>query len=58
MDQPFSRLFAAYKAEGEKNAWLPPNTDVTFKFDGEKLGNKETPTSLELEGDEVIDACW
>lgn len=58
MHQPFSRLFAAYKAAGEDAGWLSEGTAVTFKFDGERLGSKETPESLDLEGDEVIDACW
>ncbi len=58
MQQPLGRLFAAYKAEGEKAGWLPPGTDVTFKFDGDKVGDKQTPASLDLEEDEVIDACW
>lgn len=28
---------------------------LTFKFDGEKLGDGDTPSSLELEGGECID---
>ncbi|BDA50987.1 hypothetical protein COCOBI_17-2060 [Coccomyxa sp. Obi] len=58
VNQPLSRLFTAYQQAGQAAGWLPPGTAVTFKFDGDRLKGIETPTSLDLEEDDVIDAIW
>ena len=56
--QPLSRLFEAYQQAGHKEGWLDLGAAVIFKWDGEKLGGKETPAGLDLEEDDVIDAVW
>ena len=58
VNQPLSRLFTGYQQAGEAAGWLPPGTAVTFKFDGDRLRGTETPTSLDLEEGDVIDAMW
>ncbi len=58
VSQPLSRLFEKYQQAGQAAGWLPPGTAVIFKFDGDRLKGTETPTSLDLEEGDVIDAVW
>lgn len=58
VNQPFSRLFTAYQEAGQAAGWLQPGTAVNFNFDGDRLKGTETPTSLDLEEGDVIDAVW
>ena len=56
--QPFSRLYTAYEEAGHKEGWLPADATVTLLFDGDKVQPDDTPASLGLEDEEVIDARW
>ena len=56
--QPLKRLFERYKEQGSKAGWLPGGAAVTFKFDGDVLNSNHTPESIEMENEDVIDACW
>lgn len=58
VSQPLSRLFEAYQQAGHKARWLDLDAVVTFKWDGDRLKGNETPASLDLEEDDVIDAVW
>ena len=56
--QPLKRLFKGYKGQGNKAGWLPEGAAVTFKFDGDVLNGNCTPEAIEMENEDVIDACW
>ena len=56
--QPFSRLYTAYEQAGHKEGWLTADATVTLLFDGDKVQPDDTPASLDLEDEEVIDARW
>lgn len=58
VNQPLSKLLAAFQQEGHKAGWLSPDKAVIFKVDGEKLKGNETAAGLDLENDDVIDAVW
>ena len=58
MSQPFSRLYAAYEQAGLKDGWLPDGATVTLLFDGDKVQPDDTPASLDIDNNEVIDAQW
>ena len=58
VSQPLQRLFNGYKKQGHKAGWLPDNAKVTFKFDGDAMDGSDTPKVLDMEDEDVIDACW
>ena len=56
--QPLHRLFNRYQEQGHGEGWLPEGAKVTFKFDGEAINGDGTPGSLDMEDEDVVDACW
>ena len=58
VEQPLKRLFNGYKEQGNKAGWLPEGAVVIFKFDGDVLNGSHTPEAIEMENEDVIDACW
>ena len=56
--QPLKRLFKGHNEQGHKAGWLPEGAAVTFKFDGDVLNANQTPEVIEIENEDVIDACW
>lgn len=58
VEQPFKKLFKVYEDQGHKAGWLPKGARVVFKFDGEPLGGGDTAKHLDMEDEDVIDACW
>ena len=58
MKQPLKRLFKGHNEQGHKAGWLPEGAAVTFKFDGDVLNANHTPEDIEMENEDVIDACW
>ena len=52
------RLFKGHNEQGHKAGWLPEGAAVTFKFDGDVLNANHTPEDIEMENEDVIDACW
>ena len=58
VSQPLQRLFNGYKEQGHKAGWLPEGANVTFKFDGDAMDGSDTPKVLDMEDEDVIDACW
>jgi len=58
VNQPFNRLFTGYEDLGHKAGWLPEGAKVTFKFDGDALDGDDIPKHLDMEDEDVVDACW
>lgn len=56
--QPLQRLFNGYQEQGHKAGWLPEGAKITFKFDGEAMDGNDTAQILDMEDEDVIDACW
>ena len=56
--QPLQRLFNGYQEQGHKAGWLPEGAKTTFKFDGEAMNGNDTVQLLDMEDEDVIDACW
>ena len=55
---PFRRLYKGFEDAGAKGGWLPPGANVALLVDGEKLDPDDTPSSMDLEDSDVIDARW
>jgi hypothetical protein len=58
VSQSFRRLYKRYGEVGVEKGWLPPGAKLALMLDGEKVEPDETPASLDLEDNDVLDARW
>ncbi|KAL4425108.1 hypothetical protein ABPG77_008213 [Micractinium sp. CCAP 211/92] len=54
---PFSKLFVSYRSWAAAQGHIPSegHPGLRFVFDGDRLGEEETPEGLDLEGGEIIE---
>ena len=54
-DDPFHKLFASFREHAKTRGWCSEGAKLKFVFDGEVVGENQTPKELDCEDDDVID---
>jgi len=58
VNEPLSKLFAAFKQHAVQEAWMPSDALPSFWLEGERLSENATAEAAGVEDDDVLDCQW